>query len=375
MGRLNKVWLLALCMATSLTHAEIVIGQSAPLTGLAATYSRHLSNGAKAYFNWLNKQGGINGEQVKFVVYDDGNEFPRVLANTTKLINQDKAVALMGYFSADGTASVISRRWLDGASIPLVGVTSSTRSVREPGSKFVFHTRAGQREEVAKLISQMKRLGINKIGVFYQDDQFGQDGLAAAEAEAKSAGVSIAARASYPANTVKVDTAAKRIADSNVPAVLMISITKPTGAFIKALRAQGSGASLYQTSTVDFEELVKDVGAKAVHGLAIAQVYPYVFDDQNKLIKEFRTVLASHAPEATPAGYAALEGYITAKLVSDAIAKAGKGATRAKVYAMLESMSDADIGGGYRVSYSGTDRSGSKFVDLTIVNQRGELSR
>jgi len=367
--------LLALCLMGSAAQAAIVVGQSAPLTGVAGEYGRHLSEGAKAYFLSLNKQsGGINGEQIKHVVYDDGFDAKRTLDNTRKLIDQDKAVALMGYFGADGTYELLRRSWLDQAGIPLVGLTSGASSVRDAASPYIFNTRAGQQDEVIKLVTQMKRLGIDRFGVLYQDDAFGRDGLKVAQAEAKKAGLGIVATGSYKANTLAVESAAKKLAEANPPAILMISITKPTGAFIKAFRGLGGGAILYHTSTVDFDELVREVGAELAHGLAIAQVYPYPWDNQNKLIREYRTAMAEYASAKTPISYASLEGFIMAKLVAEAIGRAGPSPSRSRVFQALSNLGEVNYGG-FRIGYSPTDRTGSRFVELTIINQKGELSR
>lgn len=367
--------LLALCLMGSAAQAAIVVGQSAPLTGVAGEYGRHLSEGAKAYFQSLNKQsGGINGEQVKHIVYDDGFEAKRTLDNTRKLIDQDKAVALMGYFGADGTYELLRRSWLEQAGIPLVGLTSGASSVRDAASPYIFNTRAGQQDEVIKLVTQMKRLGIDRFGVLYQDDAFGRDGLKVAQAEAKKAGLGIVATGSYKANTLAVDSAAKKLAEANPPAILMISITKPTGAFIKAFRGLGGGAILYHTSTVDFDELVREVGAELAHGLAIAQVYPYPWDNQNKLIREYRTAMAEYASAKTPISYASLEGFIMAKLVAEAIGRAGPSPSRSRVFQALSNLGEVNYGG-FRIGYGPTDRAGSRFVELTIINQKGELSR
>ncbi|MDN3576744.1 ABC transporter substrate-binding protein [Chitinimonas viridis] len=367
--------LLALCLMGSAAQAAIVVGQSAPLTGVAGEYGRHLSEGAKAYFLSLNKQsGGINGEQVKHIVYDDGFDAKRTLDNTRKLIDQDKAVALMGYFGADGTYELLRRSWLEQAGIPLVGLTSGASSVRDAASPYIFNTRAGQQDEVIKLVTQMKRLGIDRFGVLYQDDAFGRDGLKVAQAEAKKAGLSIVATGSYKANTLTVESAAKKLAEANPPAILMISITKPTGAFIKAFRGLGGGAILYHTSTVDFDELVREVGAELAHGLAIAQVYPYPWDNQNKLIREYRTAMAEYASTKTPISYASLEGFIMAKLVAEAIGRAGPSPSRSRVFQALSNLGEVNYGG-FRIGYSPTDRAGSRFVELTIINQKGELSR
>lgn len=357
------------------SQAAIVIGQSAPLSGVAGEYGRQVAQGARAYFLWLNEHaGGINGEPVKHLLYDDGFDSARTLANTRTLIDDDQAVALMGYFGADATHQLLQRKWLEQAGIPLVGVANGARTVREPGSSFLFHTRAGQREEVSKLIAQMKGLGLAEIGVFHADDSFGQDGLRAAEQAAKAAGVRIVASASYASNSANVSAAVAKLAAANPPAILMISITKPSGAFIKAYRGQGGSAALYHTSTLDFDQLVDEIGAPLAHGLAIAQVYPYPWDSQSKLIREFRTAVSNYASTSTPMSYAALEGYIMAKLLAEAISRAGPKPSRAKVYQALASLGETNYGG-FRLDYGPGRRVGSRFVELTIINQKGELSR
>jgi ABC-type branched-subunit amino acid transport system substrate-binding protein len=246
-------------------------------------------------------------------------------------------------------------------------------SIRNPGSPYVFHTRAGQRDEINKLISQMHGLGIEEIGVFYQDDSFGREGLDAAKDAAKANNVKITALASYLSNKLDMSAAAEKMANANPAAILMISITKPAGAFIKALRDQGCGSVLYQTSAVDFEQLSKDIGASSAHGLAIAQVYPYPWDSRNKLIREFRQAMHDYDANAST-GYAAMEGYINAKILSDAIKKAGPNPDRNRIYASLSSMGDVDYAG-FRLNFTPSRRDGSRFVDLTIINEKGELSR
>lgn len=371
--RLWKSLLLGIWALTGATQAAIVIGQSVPLTGVASTYGRSMAQGAAAYFTALNAKGGINGEDVKFISYDDGFDTRKTLANTRTLIDKDKAVALLGYYGSDAIVELMTHHWLESAGIPLVGVASGVHSIRNPGSPYVFHTRAGQREEVEKLISQMHGLGIDQIGVFYQDDSFGREGLDAAKESAKANNVQITALASYLPDRLDMTAAAEKMANANPPAILMISITKPAGAFIKALRAQGCGSVLYETSTVDFEQLSKDIGPDTAHGLALTQVYPYPWDSRNKLIREFRQAMHEYEPTAS-AGYAALEGYLDAKILSDAIKKAGANPDRARIYTSLSSMGDVDYSG-FRISFSPSRRDGSKFVDLTIINEKGELSR
>jgi ABC-type branched-subunit amino acid transport system substrate-binding protein len=364
---------LGILALTGTAQATIVVGQSAPLTGVASGYGKGMAEGAAAYFNTLNSHGGINGEDVRFISYDDGYDTQRTLANTRKLIDKDKAVALMGYYSADAVIELMTHRWLDSAGIPLVGVSSGVKLIRTPGSSFVFHSRASQHDEIAKLVAQMHGLGIDRIGVFYQDDDFGREGVDAAKEAAKANNMQVVALASYLTNKLDMSAAAEKMANANPPAILMVSITKPAGAFIKALREQGCGSVLYHTSTVDYQQLVKDIGPDAAHGLAIAQVFPYAWDSRNKLIREFRQAMQEYEGGGQ-VNYASLEGYINAKLVADAIRRAGSGADRAKVLAALSNQGETDYSG-FHITFAPNRREGSKFVELTIINEKGELSR
>ena len=91
----------ALAMATAsaqgVTSDTILIGQSAALSGPAELLGKEMKLGAEAYFKVVNDAGGINGRKIKLVSLDDGYEPDRAKANTQKLINEEKVLALFGY--------------------------------------------------------------------------------------------------------------------------------------------------------------------------------------------------------------------------------------------------------------------------------------
>src|SRR5947209_14869799 len=78
------------------TDSEILLGQSAPLSGPAEQLGQDMRRGALLYFNRLNARGGINGRRVSLKTLDDGYEPPRAAANTKQLIEQDRVFALFG---------------------------------------------------------------------------------------------------------------------------------------------------------------------------------------------------------------------------------------------------------------------------------------
>jgi ABC-type branched-subunit amino acid transport system substrate-binding protein len=101
---------LVLAAATLISQsgtAEILIGQSAGLTGGQADYSKDVRDGILAYFEAVNRAGGIDGQPLKLITEDDQGKRDLVVANTKKLIEQDNVFALIGYTSGAGTEAAL----------------------------------------------------------------------------------------------------------------------------------------------------------------------------------------------------------------------------------------------------------------------------
>src|SRR3989442_2164304 len=82
---------------TGVSASQILIGQSASLTGTAAESGQQTRDGALAYFELVNRKGGVNGRKIKLITLDDGGQTKRGEENTGKLIAQAKAFLLFGY--------------------------------------------------------------------------------------------------------------------------------------------------------------------------------------------------------------------------------------------------------------------------------------
>ena len=225
--------------------------------------------------------------------------------------------------------------------------------------------------EAEHMVQQVTTLGMNRIAVMYQDDGFGKAGLLGVENAVAKRGLKLAAVAGYERNTDKVEEAVKHIKASNAQAVIMISVNKPSAAFVKQYRESGGNAQLYNISVVDPAELVKLAGLKNVHGLGISQVVPYPFSTSMPVVRQYQELLKKYAP-AEVVNYTSFEEFVGAKVLVEALQRAGPKPTRAKVVKMLESMNSFDTGG-ITVGYSPTNRIGSRFVEVTVVGITGKL--
>ncbi|GAB7129401.1 ABC transporter substrate-binding protein [Silvimonas sp. JCM 19000] len=353
---------------TGVTDSEIIIGQSAALSGPAAKLGQGVNRGAKAYFDYVNQHGGVNGRKIKLVALDDGYEPDRAAANTKELISKQGAFALFGYVGTP--TSNASLPAVKEAHIPFVAPFTGAASLRTPVIKEVFNVRAGYQEEAARVASAMSKIGMKTVNVFYQDDAYGQAGLKAMQDAAPKYGITINATATVKRNTVDVAGAINElIVKKPANAVFMVTAYKSSAAFINAARAKNSIGPFYNVSFVGTEALIAELKNDG-SGLIVSQVMPSPYNPVLPVTIDYIKVMT--AAGIKDVDYPSLEGYVGARVLVEGLKRAGKGLTRDKLIASLEGMSDYDMGG-FRVKFSGSDHGASSFVDLTVIDKDGHI--
>lgn len=348
----------------------ITLGMSAPFSGPNGAYGKEMREGALAYFAQLNGAGGVNGKKIELVTLDDGYETDRTVANTRKLIDENKVFALMAYYGSSPTTEAM--KLFSEAKTPLLGTISGASSLRSPVNRYMFHLRASYADETEAIVNHLVGMGITNIAVFYQNDGFGKsgkDGVVAALARHKLKPV---AEGSVERNSLQVEAAVAQIAKSNPQAVIMVTLYKPTAEFIRQMRKAGQMPQFSTLSPIGADLLVGEMGAKDAHGVGIAQVMPYPWNDTLPVVKEYHKALQAFAKHDRYSYYG-LEGFINAKLMAEALRKTGRDLSREKLVTTLET-TPFDLGG-YKINYSPTSHNGSRFVDLTVLGRDGRVLR
>jgi branched-chain amino acid transport system substrate-binding protein len=220
----------------------------------------------------------------------------------------------------------------------------------------------------------LNTIGVHRIAVMYQDDPFGKSGLAGAETAMQKLGLKLVAKGGYDrTKPEEVDAAVAAIAPASPDAIIMVSVNRASAAFIKKMRAKGSKARLFSISVVNFKELLKNAGEDNARGIGISQVMPYPYSSTVPVAREFQTLMAKYQPDKV-VSYASMESFIAAKILVEAIRRGGPEPTRQKILSQLEKLDNYDVGG-FRVTFSPTSRTGSKFVEVTVIGQGGRLLR
>jgi ABC-type branched-subunit amino acid transport system substrate-binding protein len=357
--------------ATPWARADITVGQVAPLSGVLATTGRQMVLGAQVEFDAVNAQGGIRGEKIKHVVLDDGYVVDRTEKQTRQLVADPQVVALIGFAGTANVSQLLKDKVLEDAGIALVAPYTGGEPLRTPYNPWIFHVRASYADEAEHMVQQLAAQGITRIAVVYQDDAFGQSGLAGVKAALERRHLQLAGAAGYERNTANVKPAVEAMRQLQPQAVIMIAVNKPAAAFIQQYRAQGGGGQLFSISVVDPAELVRLGGLSAVQGLGISQVVPYPYQPQLAVVREFRQLMREYAPQAE-VNYTNFEEFLGAKVLVEALRRAGPKPTRAAVIKALESLHPYDLGG-FDVNFGPHDRVGSHFVEVTVIGSTGKL--
>ena len=351
--------------------ADITVVQVAPLTGVLASTGKQMVLGGKLYFDWVNDNGGIHGARIKQVVVDDGYKVEETVRLTKEALANPEVIALFGFAGTANITQLLSDGVLAKGGTPLVAPYTGGESLRNPFNPYIFHVRAGYADETEHMVNQVATLGMTRIAVMYQNDAFGKAGLAGVEAAVAKRQMKLLVSASYERNTDQVADAVQKINASNPQAIIMISVNRSTAAFAVQYREAGGAAQLYNISVVDPAELVKSAGLKAVHGLGISQVVPYPYMANKAVLREYQKLLAKYG-DGQPITYTSFEEFLGAKVLVEGLRRAGPNPTRSGVIKALESMGSFDLGGA-RVSYSPTNRIGSRFVEVTVIGASGKL--
>lgn len=359
------------CMGRGAVAAEVVVGQVAPLSGVLASTGHQMVVGGQIYFDAVNAQGGLYGAKIRHEVVDDGYKVAETVRLTREMLARPEVVALFGFAGTANVTQLLTDGVLDVGGAALVAPYTGGESLRNPFNPWIFHVRAGYADEAEHMVQQLTTLGMKRIAVMYQNDGFGKAGLLGVTNALAKRSLTLSAAAGYERNTDKVEEAVKKIKSSDAQAIIMVSVNKSTAAFIKLYRESGGDAQLYNISVVDPAELVKLAGLKNAHGLGISQVVPYPFMASLPVVREYQTLLKKYAPTEA-VNYTSFEEFVGAKVLVEALRRAGPNPTRVKVVKALESMGSYDTGG-ITVSYSPSNRIGSRYVEVTVIGSTGKL--
>src|SRR5215470_8097427 len=210
----------------------ILFGQSAALEGPSSALGKGMRQGILAAFAEINAKGGIYGRKLQLISRDDGYDPDRSVAQTKKLIEEDRIFALIG---AVGTPTSIATVPIASAlNLPFIGPFTGAEFLRAPELRNVVNIRASYSAEAEAWIKHLTEdLKFRHIAIFYQDDAFGRDGLAGVKRALAQRGLELTAEGTFERNTRAVGSAWRTIKRAEPEAIVMVGTYGPCAEFIK----------------------------------------------------------------------------------------------------------------------------------------------
>lgn len=336
------------------------IGQTAALTGPLAYPFVEMNKGIAAAFKEVNDRGGVDGRPVELVSLDDGGAPEKAAENTLALLQKEQVFTL---FACGGTTSVMGAlKVLAEAKVPLIAPASGSDALR-PFNPLVFHTRASYAQEMNKIVKQLGSTGFTKCAVPYFDNPFGKATLAAFEAAAREHGNTQWKPFLITETPEGIAKGVDEIVQWQPYSLISLCIGASGLPFFKALR-QRVKAPAFSLSFLGSRPVLTAMGEASI-GITVAQVVPNPANPAIPLVKAYQEAIRKMG--GIEAGYSSLEGYVNARILLEALRRAGRNATREKLVEALHSMRPYDLGG-FEVRYGPKDHSGTDFVELTYFN-------
>jgi ABC-type branched-subunit amino acid transport system substrate-binding protein len=348
---------------------RIVFGQSAAFEGPAAALGLGMREGLLASFNEANTAGGVNGRRLELVSHDDGYEPEKAIANTKRLIDEDRVFALVGEVGTP-TSNAAQPITTD-AGVPFIGPFTGAAFLRNPSLGNVINIRGSYNEETEAWIEHLTTdLGVSRIAILYQDDTFGRAGLSGVSTAMERRGMKLVAEGTYERNTTAVKMALLEIRKANPEAVVMVGAYKPCAEFIKLAHRLKMNPVFVNISFVGAEALARSLGEDG-KGVVVTQVVPFPWDESIPIVARYQRALKASNPEAQ-IGFVSLEGYMVGRLIVEALGKVAGSVTRVGLLSTIKEVGKFDLGG-ITLSYGPDDNRGMNQVFLTVLQADGSF--
>jgi branched-chain amino acid transport system substrate-binding protein len=328
---------------TGASDTEIKIGNIMPYSGPASAYGV-IGKTEAAYFNKINAEGGINGRKINFISYDDGYSPPKAVEQARKLVESDEVLLI---FNPLGTASNTAiEKYMNVKKVPQLFVATGATKWNEPKDfPWTMGWQPSYQSEAqiyAKYL--MKEKPDAKIGVLYQNDDFGKDYLKGLKDGLGPKASMIVTEEGYETSEPTIDNHIVKLKASGADVFISITTPKFAAQAIKKL-AEMSWTPLHIVSNVSASVggVIKPAGFENSQGILSAAYAKDGADpqwDNDPGMKKFVEFLAKYAPDANKLDGSVVYGYGAAQTMVKVLQMCGDDLTRANVMKQAASLKD-----------------------------------
>ncbi len=335
---------------TGITDTSIKLGALEPLTGVAANYGGAYAAGMKAYFDWINDQGGVYGRKIELVTGDSQYTGPAGTEAARMLIDQQKVFAFIGTIGTQVATAV--RQMLDDQGIPDMFLLSGVREFADPPQKNRFVAQVSNYTEGRVFGTYFAENYAGKtIGMLIQNDDFGKEGETGIKDELQNLNAGVETTTQYfDASASDVTAQLQRLKADNVDALLFFGAALTGASMIKTVRETLSwDVQLFMCEGSAPQALGRLAGYNNLVGIITTSITEATILDESEKSKESERIFNQYQPDAPPEYWEGMAGagMLTAETFTGILKLAGKDLTRESFLAAAEKVCNyqTDVGG------------------------------
>jgi ABC-type branched-subunit amino acid transport system substrate-binding protein len=382
MKRLQSVMRLALAAAAlsplaagaqtqGVSKTEIVVGSIQDLSGPIAALGAHFRNGLQMRFDEINAKGGIHGRKVVLVVEDSGYDPKKAVLAAQKLIQKDKVFAAISTLGSPVVMATMPL-FLD-RDVLHVFPAAPIPPTYEPLHKYKFANLPAYSVTTPLGVKYLvQKNGFKKVGIVYQDDDYGADVLKGTEATLKTLNLPLCAKASYKRGATDFSSQMATLKSAGCDFVVLGAVLREAVGLVGEARKTGWEVPMLATAAA-YGAQIHELGGKATEGLygipLLPQPYP---DEKNKPLMGWIAAYKERY-KVDPNYYTAI-AYVSADLFAQAAQTAGPDLTNETFAKAMQGLTrEPDFFGAPRYSFSTTDHLGTRAARIEqIRNGRWE---
>ncbi|WP_426421084.1 ABC transporter substrate-binding protein [Bradyrhizobium genosp. A] len=328
---------------TGASDTEIKIGNIMPYSGPASAYAA-IGKAEEAYFDKVNAEGGVNGRKIKFISYDDAYSPPKTVEQARKLVESDNVLLIFGSLGTSTNGAI--RKYMNEKKVPQLFVASGASKWNDP-KQYPWTmgwqpSYASEAKIYAKYI--MKEKPDAKIGVLFQNDDFGKDYLKGLKDGLGAKAAMIVLEEPYDTSEPAVDEHIVKLKASG--ADVFISITTPkfaAQAIKKAAEINWHPMHIISNVSASVGGVIEPAGFEISQGILSASYLKDGSDPQwnaDDGMKRFYDFLAEFDPKANKLEAGVVFGYAAAQTMTKVLQMCGDNLTRDNIMKQAASLRD-----------------------------------
>jgi len=252
--------------ATGQASAQVKVGAVLSITGPASFLGDPEKKTLEIYVDDINAKGGVNGQKLQLVAYDDGADANAARTFATRLVEEDKVVAMVGGTTTGATLAMIPL--FEEAQMPFISLAGAIQII-EPVRKWVFKTPHTDKMACEKIFADLKQRNLTTVALISGTDAFGKSMRDQCVAVAPKAGITVAHEEAYgPRDSDMTPQLTNIKAKTGVQAVINPGFGQGPAIVTRNYRQLGITLPFYQSHGVASKQFI-DLAGPAADGVRL----------------------------------------------------------------------------------------------------------